>query len=666
MKRLLTLMLAMAFPILLIGEPTTADDFIYTQYQIFEHERGIKSFNAAQTIMDTIGNVIGKNIVLEVAAGREANKAILLKSMINYYSITEEFDKVFTYAKIAIPFYQGRNDRINVAGCYHAMGISSQYLGHFDDAIRYYQLCSDLIEEIGGPMADRNRRYETNNMASIYLILGDCDQAEKMYYTCIDLLGDVGNDTLANRDLATYYQNLVGVWLTKISKMDPNDDARHELTDKAVDYAEQSLSLSTRYGDFEDKKALRRITLSKAYFEAGRKKEAYGQADSAMIIIQSLGLKAMEASVYSLKGDYAYRMGQFDSAEEYYIEAASLAEEHHLAENCMENYHGAYLSTKKSHPERSIEYLERYNAWRDTIYSQEKQNMISEYQVKYQIAEKERKSLLQQVENDHFRHRIAQYITVIVLLIVIVGVLVLIIVRRKKQNEALQQRDRFKDHLFSIVSHDIKAPIEGQVQLLNLICEHIKTMQPEELMEGLLAMKTSSENLKNKVINVNYWIKEKLGGSESKPVLFNLNEITQVATRDLATMISIKNLTVINKIANDWMGFDDINLIRIVTQNILSNAVKFSSDNSEITINATEDGTRYWIIIADQGKGISKDKLDKLQKEIIAPDHVTQGEMGTGIGLYVSSQMIQRLGGEIVINSTENIGTTVSFPVNKA
>lgn len=666
MKRLLTLMLAMAFPILLIGEPTTADDFIYTQYQIFEHERGIKSFNAAQTIMDTIGNVIGKNIVLEVAAGREANKAILLKSLINYYSIINESDKVFTYAKIAIPFYQGRNDMIGVAGCYHAMGISSQYLGHFDDAIHYYQLCSDVIEEIGGPMADKNRRYEINNMASIYLMMGDCDQAEKMYYTCIDLLGDVGDDTLANRDLASYYQNLVGVWLTKISKMDPDDNGRPELINKSVNYAEQSLALSKRYGDFEDKKVLRRITLSKAYFEDGHEKEAFAQADSAMIIIQSLGLKSLETSTYSLKGDYAYRMGQYDRAEEYYLEAAAIAEEHHLAENCVEIYRGAYLSTKKSHPERSIEYLEHCNAWEDTIYSQEKRAMINEYQVKYQTAEKERKLLQQQAENEQFQHRITQYITMILLLIAVVGVLIHNIVRRKKQNEALQQRDRFKNHLFSVISHDIKTPIEGQVQLLDMTCDHFKTMQPEELMESLLAMKTSAENLKDKVTNVNYWLKEKLGGNKSTPVLFNLNETAQVVTRDLATQASMKNLTIINNIANDWMGFDDINLIKIVMQNILSNAVKFSWDNSEITINATEDGTLYWIVVTDHGMGISKEKLNKLQKEIIASDYGTKGEMGTGIGLYVSSQLLQRLGGKIVINSTENIGTEVSFPVNKA
>lgn len=666
MKRLITLVLAMIFPIFLSGDPTTTDDYIYTQYQIFEHERGNKSLEAAQAIMDTIGDIVGKNYVLEAEAGRKANKAILLKSLVTYYSIINEFDKVFTYAEIAIPYYQEEEDLIDVAGCYHTMGISSQYLGHFDDAIHYYRLCSDVLEEIGGPMADRNRRYEINNMASIYLMMEDCDQAETMYYTCIDMLGDVDNDTLANRDLAAYYQNLVGVWLKKISMMDPDDKERQELSNKAVDYAEQSLNLSTIYNDFEDKKALRRIALSKAYFEVGRQKEAFAQADSAMTIIQSLGLKSLEASTYSLKGDYAYRMGQYGKAEEYYVEAAAIAEEHQLAENCVDIWRGAYLSAKKSHPERSIEYLERCNAWQDTIYSQERLAMINEYQVKYQTAEKERELLLQQAENEHNRHRMAWLTIVILLLITLAIVLTYLIIQRKKQNDFLKRRDKFKDHLFSVISHDIKAPLEGQCQILEMTCEHFDSMKPEELKESLLAMKTSAENLKDKVTNVIYWVKEKLGGNESHHSSFNLNEIAQGATRDLAPQANMKNLTIVNNIAMDYMGFDDVNLIKIVMQNILSNAIKYSWNDSEIIISATDNGKRYWISVTDKGMGISKDKLDKLQKELATSDAGTKGEMGTGIGLYVSSQLMQRLGGEIVINSSENNGTTVSFSVNKS
>ena len=114
------------------------------------------------------------------------------------------------------------------------------------------------------------------------------------------------------------------------------------------------------------------------------------------------------------------------------------------------------------------------------------------------------------------------------------------------------------------------------------------------------------------------------------------------------------------------MGFDDINLIKMVMQNLLSNAIKYSWNDSEITITATDNGKQYWIAVADKGLGIKKEKLDKLLKELSMSDSGTKGEMGTGIELYVSNQLMQRLGGKIVIESNENIGTVVSFSVNKS
>lgn len=666
MKKLITVVLAMIFPILLIGDPTATEDYVYTQYSIFERERGSKSLEAAQTIMDTIGDVLGEKYSLDANSDKETTKATLLKSLMIYYSITSEFDKVFIYGEIAIPFYRERGDLMELAGCYHTMGISAQYLGHFDEAIHYYQLCNEVMDEIGGPMAARNQRYEINNMASIYLMMEDCDQAEKMYYTCIDLLGDVGTDTLANRDLAAYYQNLVGVWLMKISKMDPNDEARTDLINKSVEYAQQSLTLSKRYNDFDDKKALRQITLSKAFFEAGLHNEALAETDSAMVIAQELGLISMEMSICALKGDYAYRMGQYDNAEKYYLQAASMAKEHHFDEPLAEILNGAYLSTKKNHPERSIEYLEQCKALEDSIYSQEKRAMIHEYQVKYQTAEKERELLLQQAKNEQNRHRMIWLTIVVLLLIALAIVLIYLTIQKRKQNEALKQRDRFKNHLFSVISHDIKAPLEGQAQLLDMACEHFDNMQPEELKESLQAMKTSADNLKDKVMNVIYWVKGKMGDTENHPTSFNLNEIAQGSTRDLVAQASMKNLTVVNKIPTDWMGFDDINLIKMVMQNLLSNAIKYSWNDSEITITATDNGKQYWIAVADKGLGIKKEKLDKLLKELSMSDSGTKGEMGTGIGLYVSNQLMQRLGGKIVIESNENIGTVVSFSVNKS
>ena len=663
MKRLIALVLLL-IPVWLLGgvQYTDTDGFIKSQYQTFERERGESAFKVARAIMDSIGEPVN----FDANADKDEIKAKLLKSLVSHYFTVNEFDQVFEYADIAIPFYREQDDLMDVAGCYHMMGIASQYQGKFNDAINYYQLCSDVMEEIGGPMADRNRRYEINNMASIYLMMEEYDQAEQMYLLCIDLLGEVGNDTTANRDLASYYQNLVGVWLERIATMEPDDGERSALVDKAVDYAEQSIDLSRQYGGLAEKMALRWITVSKVHFEADRVKEAWAEADSAMAIIQEEGLKYLEAAIYGLKGDYAYRMKRNDEAEQYYLKGLEIVEEHGFDEYRMEILRSAYLATKQSHPERSIDYLERYKALEDTIYHQEQRELIREYQVKYQTAEKEREIAVQQAQNERNRHRMTILIVAVVLFVALSGLLLYMVYKRRQQNELLKRRNQFKDHLFSVVSHDIKTPVETQVQMLDMICNHFGELQPAELKEGLVGMKKSACQLQEKLLNLVCWVKGELGDNESHPSMFNLNQMVQGVIDEQTAQANMKSLSVVNEVPRDWEVFDDVNIVRLILQNLLSNAIKYSKTSGEIKLKAMEEGERYRLLVEDRGVGIKKEKLDILLKEMASPGIGTKGEKGTGIGLYVSRQLTDRIGSEIVIESVEGQGTKVVFTVNKA
>lgn len=661
MKRLgLLALAAILFPVLLMGDPVDSKDDIKTQYQVFERERGEKAYRAAQAVMESIGEEPG----FDATTDKDEIKAMLLKSLVSHYFSTEEFETMFEYAEIAIEFYRDMDDLMDVAGCYHTMGIASQYLGRFDDAINYYKMCSDVMEEIGGPVAERNRRYEINNMASIYLMMDECEQAEEMYLLCIDLLGEVENDTLANRDLASYYQNLAGVWLEMVSKMDEGE-AKTALVDKTVDYAEQSIDLSRRYGSQPDKMALRWITISKAHFEVGRVEETFAEIDSAMAIIQELDLKYLETATYILKGDYAYRLGRFDEAEANYLEAAARAEEYHFDEYCVESLNGAYLSSKSNHPERSIGYLERCKAWEDTIYNQEQQALIREYQVKYQTAEKEREIAVQQAQNAKNRQRVTLLVVAVALSVFLIAMLLVMIYKRRKQNQILQRRNKFKDRLFAVVSHDIKAPIDTQAQMLDMMYDHAETMPPVELKEGLAGMIMMANQMKEKLQNLICWVKRELGDDGSQSSLFNLRELVQKVVDDQAVHAEMKSLVIMNEVPTEWEVFDDVNVLRIVLQNLLSNAIKYSAPGGAVRLGAFEEGTRYRIFVEDNGVGIGKEKLAVLLNKTASSDDGTQGEMGTGIGLLVSRQLTERIGSAIDIESAEGKGTKVSFTVNK-
>jgi len=245
-------------------------------------------------------------------------------------------------------------------------------------------------------------------------------------------------------------------------------------------------------------------------------------------------------------------------------------------------------------------------------------------------------------------------------------VLFLLLRRRKHQNYYLKRRNQIKDQLFSVISHDIKTPVEFQSQMLDMMSAHADTMNPADLKEGLESMKKSTDDLKDKLQNLIFWVKGELGDNENHPTMFNLSEMARKTIADHLYQAKVKSLSITNEIPEDWECFDDINIVRMVMQNLLSNAVKFSKPGGNIKVTAVEQGERYKVSVADQGVGIDQEKLAKLLNEMTMPGKGTSGETGTGIGLFVSRQLMERIGGEMEIESVVNQGTTVSFTINKA
>ena len=251
------------------------------------------------------------------------------------------------------------------------------------------------------------------------------------------------------------------------------------------------------------------------------------------------------------------------------------------------------------------------------------------------------------------------------MLLVLVVVLAYNAAQRKRRNEMLTRLNNTKDQLFTVVSHDIKTPVLAQEKILDLTCKYIDDMPPEDLKEQLIALKSSTKELKAKIINVITWVKGMMGDTNSQAEPFNLSEMADKVVRSQAFEIGQKSLKVTNAIPEDWMGNDDIQIIEMVLQNIFSNAVKYSFADGEISLEAEDGGERYRLKVIDHGRGITKEKLNKLLKMMTSSTEGTEGELGTGIGLYVSQKMMARNGGTITIESEEGKGTTVTMSIRK-
>lgn len=592
-------------------------------------------------------------VVFSLSLGVKAQEVDSLRAKILKCFNESRFVEVIDYTEQALQLYEQAGDKYNVAGCYNTIAGAYMRLGQYDEAIHNYNICTEIMDEIGGPRAAINKRYIMNNIASIYCDMEEYDQSEELYWKCIDMLGDVGTDTMANRDLATYYQNLSGV---RLMQHDP---------DEAISFAEKALTLSQQYGDNKEKIINRRIALSKAYHEAGRQNESNAELKAALDIARQEKELYFETTILSLYGQYAYESGDNKAAEQLFLTALQIAKENQYNQLYLECLEGAYQSSRASHPERAIGYIEESIKMRDSIYNEKQQALIRDYQVKYRMAEKEHELESQEEKTLQNRRLLSLSLLAVVLLLILSVVLTRDAVQRKRRNEMLTRLNNTKDQLFSVVSHDIKTPVAAQERSLDLICEHIDDIPQNYLKEYLVTLKSSTKELKVKIINVISWVKGMIGNPDKHVEFFNLNAMAEKVIHNLAFEIRQKQMKVINNIPRAWIGNDDPQIVEMVLQNILSNAVKYSYADGEINLEANDEGERCLLKVIDHGQGISEERLCKLMKRMTSSTEGTDGELGTGIGLFVSQQIMERNGGTIEIESEEGKGTTVTISIKK-
>ncbi len=627
MRKVLILSVLLGFSAIL-----NAQD-IDSLFNVFERNKGEVAYQAAVAIDEVIGRE--PNFTLETE--KDEIKLKILRTMILYYFNHNDFEHVVKYSEVGIAHYHEIGDLFNEAGCTMTLANAYQRFGQLDKAIECYNRCCDLMDEIGGDMAAVNKRYVMNNIAEIHLAMGEYDIADEMYRKCVEMLGEVAvNDTESNLDLATYYQNLAEV---RIARKNP----------EAVGFAEQSLDLSQRYQDTPHKIINRLIALSKAYNLVGRTEEASQLMDEALSIAKANGETFLETSIYIQKGEYA--------------KAIKMADENHYDELLQEALEGAYLLERETNPRQALEYYERSVIMKDSIFNENQQQLIRDYQVRYATAEKEHALAMEQEKSK--RNRL--YIMVLAIIALLLLAIALIWYRlasiRKKRNKELAHLNETKDHLISIVSHDVKTPVGAMCQVLRGITDGYDSIADTDKKAQLMLLRSSSEALKDRMENIIQWVKQELANSTVTRKVFGVKNLVDECIKTQEAAIGVKSLKVINEVPSYFMSYDDVNVVSLVIQNLLGNAVKFSYPNGEITIKAEHKGERIWVSVCDNGMGISEKKLEKIFNYMTSSAEGTEGETGTGIGLFVSKQFIDKIGGKITIESVKDQGTTVSFSI---
>lgn len=243
------------------------------------------------------------------------------------------------------------------------------------------------------------------------------------------------------------------------------------------------------------------------------------------------------------------------------------------------------------------------------------------------------------------------------------------IAERKKAEEILKasearlaELNAAKDKFFSIVSHDLRNPVNtilGTVQIMN---EDLDSMDHQTIKQFTQNLQTTVNRLYGLLDNLLNWSLLQMNKTKFSPESVSLNHLIDNSIEIVSDQAIRKNITINSTLSEQILVFADREMVASIMQNLLTNAIKFSYTKSIIVVSAKLKHTQVEVIIEDSGTGIEEDRLKNLW-DIGANLNTkgTKGEKGTGLGLILSKEFVEKNGGTIRVESTVGVGSRFIF-----
>jgi PAS domain S-box-containing protein len=236
----------------------------------------------------------------------------------------------------------------------------------------------------------------------------------------------------------------------------------------------------------------------------------------------------------------------------------------------------------------------------------------------------------------------------------------------KKYMQELETANATKDKFFSIIAHDLKSPFNAILGFSKLLFEDFNDFTEEEKLTIIENIKLSSESTYKLLQNLLEWAKMQTNQliirNEDIDVCILINDTIDL----LKSQAEQKNIKIFSSVRFDTLIYADENIIKTVLRNLISNAIKFSYPGNKVKIFSEEIDGEIKISVQDFGIGLTEEEKEYIFKfDSKYKKSGTQNERGTGIGLMLCKEFIERNGGRIKFESTTEYGSTFSILVPK-
>ena len=631
--------------------------------------------------------------ILEVAK-EDSNKAEIL---VQLAKLTSDFDreKSIEYYLEALRFEKDKNKKAVIL---YPIGIYNWQLGNFQESIEYYKKALTLFAELKDSTW-LGKVY--NNLGVVNWGLGNSIEALEFYQKALKIrkrINDKKGVSIILNNIGLIYQG----WGLFKDALEWHKEAL-AIAMEIEKYSVIAYSYSNFGKCYENEKnyedALKYYQLgyknllmkeknsrSCSFFLAsiGGAYSEMGKLDSALVYYKSSLLHAIRINNKNRIAIAEYNLGLTNfklnriAAAEKYINSSYDKSVENSYTNLIKNnlFTLSKIEESKGDISKALKYFKNATAIKDSTFNSEKIAKFTALQVKFQLEQ-------QSQENEMLRKNSEiQSLTIsrqndsknILIVTSIVFLIILLVITKsrksfKKLNVKLKASEREllkinanKDKFFSIISHDLKSPFSSLIGAIDVLDAEQNELSPEETKEMIQIIKHTSNNVYQLLDVLLAWARTQIDGMNLKFEQIKISDVTNQVFDLLHINAEVKNISLINSLSENDFVQADLLALDTVLRNLVSNGIKFTKPNGKIIIESKKNDNEVQIIVSDSGVGLSKSDIDKLFR--IEIHHISIGtnkETGTGIGLILCKELVEKHGGKIWVESELGVGSKFMF-----
>ena len=232
----------------------------------------------------------------------------------------------------------------------------------------------------------------------------------------------------------------------------------------------------------------------------------------------------------------------------------------------------------------------------------------------------------------------------------------------EQKNTQLIEANATKDKFFSIIAHDLKNPFQALLLYSSTLLNNFDGLEVETIKKGINALDKNVNRAYNLLSDLLSWANLQSGKVEKKMEKIDLSQIAKENVELLLDHAKEKGIRMFSEINECLLFYSDKDMVATVLRNLLSNAVKFTSENGIVKVSSEAEMDKLKITVSDTGIGISEENIKKLfRPDILYRQLGTNNEKGTGLGLILCKEFIDKLNGEIWVESEPHKGSRFNF-----